>query len=272
MQSDIPYLGELRSETMDLHLPPGPAAGQARPAMVVIHGGGFCGGDKADPREQSICADLVEAGYVCASINYALSSRHDRWAAYPRNLLDARCAVAHLREHASEYGVDPGRIGAIGGSAGGTLSLWLALTGGRQDLRPPGLADSLADSLPDGLSVAVQVAVNLYGPTDFGQPLPFGTPPDLIAAASPIHQVTADAPPVLTVQGTADHLVSPLHARLLQEALDRAGVPNQVHFVEGGTHGMDLQPPQDDLRPVVLPFLDRSLGRPPASRNRPCPQ
>lgn len=251
MIGDIPYLGETREETMDLHLPSDGGTGDC-PAMVVIHGGGFCGGDKADPRERSICADLVAAGYVCASINYALSTRENRWLAYPRNLLDARSAIAYLRREAALYGVDPRRIGVIGGSAGGTLALWLALATDRRDLCPPAIAHD-AD-------LSVQVAVNMYGPTDFSQPLPFETPADLVAEVSAIHQARPGTPPILTVQGTADELVDPLHARLLQEALTAAGVQNQVKLVEGGTHGMDLQPPQEDLRPVVLPFIGAALS------------
>ncbi len=253
MIGDISYLGESRDETLDLHLPPDDGT-RCRPAMVVIHGGGFCGGDKADPRERSICADLVAAGYICASISYALSTRENRWLAYPRNLLDAKSAVAHLRQESGRYGLDPKRIGVIGGSAGGTLSLWLALTADRLDLRPPGIAEDT--------SLAVQVAVNLYGPTDFSQPLPFTTPPRLETEASPIHQVKPGISPILTVQGTADELVAPLHAHLLKEALDCAGVPNEVKLVQWGTHGMDLQPPQEDLRPIVLPFLHHALRNP----------
>lgn len=247
---DIPYLGSTRGETLDLYLP---VAGQRRDrsAMVVIHGGGFCGGDKADPRERSICADLAGGGFVCASINYALGTRQDRWHAYPQNLVDAKGAVAHLRQRSDEYGLDAERIGAIGGSAGGTLSLWLALTADRDDLRPSGIAEQT--------SVAVQAAVNLYGPTDFGQPLPFTTAASLVAEASPVHQVKPGVPPILTVQGTADQLVAPLHAHLLREALDRAGVRNQVKLVEAGEHGMDLQPEQEDLRPTVLCFLREAL-------------
>lgn len=247
---DVPYLGEGREEALDLYLPTGDAT-RPRPAMVVIHGGGFCGADKADPRERSICEVLSGAGYVCASINYALATREDRWLAYPRNLIDAKSAVAFLRQRACEYGIDADRIGAIGGSAGGTLSLWLALTAARHDLRPPDLA---ADT-----SVAVQVAVNLYGPTDFSQPLPFTTPANLVTDASPLHQVGPGAPPILTVQGTGDELVSPEHARMLHEALGRAGVRNQLKLVPGGKHGMDLQPPQGDLRPTVLAFLEDAL-------------
>ncbi len=251
MIGDIAYLGPEREETLDLYLPADDQS-RNRPALLVIHGGGFCGADKADAREKSICGDLAEAGYVCASINYALGTRENRWLAYPQNLLDAKCAVAYLRQHAENYGVDPDRIGAIGGSAGGTLSLWLALTAANDDLRPP--------QIDAATSVAVQVAVNLYGPTDFSQPLPFTTPANVIAAASPIHQVTSAAPPILTVQGMADELVAPLHAELLQLKLNEAGVDNAVKYVEGGVHGMDLQPPQEDLRVVVLPFIGKALA------------
>lgn len=248
---DIPYLGDARDEAMDIYLPAEGGEGRLHPAMLVIHGGGFCGGDKADPREQSICADLADEGYICASINYALATREDRWLAFPQNLRDAKSAVAHLRQQASQYGLDENRIGVIGGSAGGTLSLWLALTAERVDLRPHGVA---ADT-----SVAVQAAINMYGPTDFGLPLPFTTPARLVAEASPVHQVRAGVPPTLTVQGTDDKLVSPEHAHLLHEALERVGARHQVVMVPGGRHGMDLQPPQADLRPTVLAFLKEAL-------------
>jgi acetyl esterase/lipase len=251
MIEGIPYLGSDCAETMDLYLPAG-ESGHRRPAVVVIHGGGFCGGGKSNARERSICADLTGEGYVCASIDYALSTREDRWSAFPQCLQDAKSAVAFLRQHADEHGVDPARIGAIGGSAGGTISLWLALTGERDDLRPASIS---ADT-----SVAVQVAVNLYGPTDFSLPLPFTTPSSLLDRVSPVLLARAGAPPILTVHGTADKLVSVDHPRVLADALNRVNVPNQVKLVDGGVHGMDLQPPQEDLRPLVFRFLAEALG------------
>ena len=66
--SDMPYLGEDRTEKLDLYLPPdsasGPNSAKLRPAVVYFHGGGWVRGDKATEREQNIGSGLARAGYV----------------------------------------------------------------------------------------------------------------------------------------------------------------------------------------------------------------
>ncbi len=65
---NVPYLGADRDEKLDLYLP-AESDDERRPAIVIIHGGGWHGGDKAAGREQNIGRTLARAGYVCASIN-----------------------------------------------------------------------------------------------------------------------------------------------------------------------------------------------------------
>jgi acetyl esterase/lipase len=219
------------------------------PGVVVIHGGGFSGGDKGDAREQNVCRNLSGEGYVCASINYALASREDRWACFPLNVYQVKSAIWFLREHAEEYGIDPTRMALIGGSAGGTLSLLAAMTLPVGKLDPPWL--------PGGMG-GVQAVVNLYGPTDFSRPemqrvVP--TPAELVETVSAVRQVHADVPPILTLQGTEDKLVPVSQAEALDDAVRRAGGYHQLHLVQGGVHSFHLQPPQEDLRSVVLGFL-----------------
>ncbi|MDA1164425.1 MAG: alpha/beta hydrolase, partial [Planctomycetota bacterium] len=129
---DVAYLGEHRAEKMDLYFPAGKAE-KPRPAILIVHGGGWHGGDKAAQREQNIGSNLAAAGYVCASINYRLCRKTDIIAdrlreVWPANLQDCRTAVRFLRIKAETYDIDPQHIGAIGGSAGGHLTAMLAVT------------------------------------------------------------------------------------------------------------------------------------------------
>src|SRR2546425_12871158 len=87
--------------------------GKNRPAVVVVHGGGWTQGDKALFAQQS--NQLTERGFVAFSINYRLAPAHP----YPAAVQDVEAAVAWVRKHAEAYGVDPKRVGALGGSAGG---------------------------------------------------------------------------------------------------------------------------------------------------------
>ena len=75
--SDVPYLGEGRHEKLDIYLPRDDDEIRRRPAMIIIHGGGWHSGDKAARREQNIATTLAGAGYVCASINYALAEKKE---------------------------------------------------------------------------------------------------------------------------------------------------------------------------------------------------
>lgn len=115
---------------LDLDRPSGPPPDRARPALVLVHGGGFAAGSRemhaADARA------YARRGFVVASIDYRLdpdagASPEAHRAAAVAALADARDAVRWLRSHAEELGVDPDRIAALGASAGGEVALGLAL-------------------------------------------------------------------------------------------------------------------------------------------------
>jgi len=92
-----------------------PKADGPRPAVVVVHGGGWLKGDKMKFRALAIA--LAKRGYVAAAIEYRLGNE----AKFPAAIHDCNAAVRHLRANATEYDLDPQRIGAVGGSAGGHL-------------------------------------------------------------------------------------------------------------------------------------------------------
>lgn len=244
---DVAFLPAGREEKLDLYLPKDDGA-KRRPAVVVIHGGGWLVGDKADPRETQIAETLAYAGFVCVSINYQMATKDK--PAFPTCMDDARAAVRFLTDNAEKYRIDVNRIGAIGGSAGGCMALLLGLK---------------SDAVP-----AVKAVVALYPPTDltthprntmvFGHP--FTTHPELYRAASPIHQVTRDFPPTLLIHGTADATVPHEQSKLLAARFVELGVRHELVLVEDAPHTFHIKSATRDLRARVIAFFRENLPNP----------
>jgi acetyl esterase/lipase/GMP synthase-like glutamine amidotransferase len=260
IEKDVAYLGADRQERGDLYRPATVAPGQRFPAVVIIHGGGWAGGDKGAAREINIGTTLAAHGYVGFSINYVLAAKGR--ATWPQNLYDCKTAVRWLRQNAARLHVDPDHLGVIGGSAGGHLAAMVALTGPESKLDPPG---------PYGqYSCRVQAAVDLYGPADLMTWLPQRTgfdmlpgtraeKPELYRQASPATHADAQDPPLLILHGTADKTVDVDQSQGLAAALERAGTRHELVIVPDAPHSFHLQPQQRDLRPLVLGFFDRYL-------------
>jgi acetyl esterase/lipase len=245
-----------RSVRLDLYAPPALRPREGWPAIVAIHGGGWRGGDKTDYGRS--LARLAEAGFVIAAVDYRLS-RPGR-PSWPENIDDVRESVRWLRRHASEYGVDPNRIVALGASAGGHLA---ALLGTGTDP-----------------SARVEAVIDFYGPTDLralfatrqktttSLTLFLGGRPDEYPGrydeASPIRQVSADSAPMLLIHGTDDLLVPLEQSRMMAEALSRAGVPHRMIVVEHARHGFGLDPQGRDLVPEIRAFLESVWNRSPS--------
>ncbi len=258
---NVAYLADDRAEKLDLYLPT-ENDGSRRPAIVIIHGGGWHGGDKAAKREQNIGNTLAASGYVCASINYRLAQKSDQLASrlrevWPGMLHDCKTAVRFLRKHADEYHIDPEHIGAIGGSAGGHLVSILATTDADDKLDPDG---------PYGeYSCRIQAVVPMYGVHDVvkqarlrGNTLTEAEE-QLCRQASPISFITSDDPPALILHGTKDALVPVKQSRILHAQLTAARVPVELVVIEGAPHSFHLQPKERDLRSTVIKFFDRHL-------------
>jgi acetyl esterase/lipase len=263
LTKDIPYLGSIGGETLDLYRLQKLVPGKTYPAVVIIHGGGWTEGSKRHVREQNFGTNLARAGYICASIDYTLATKsHHTW---PEVLYQCKSSIQFLRKNAGRYQIDPDHIGIMGGSAGGHLALMVGLTSATGRLEPSG---PWAD-----VSSRVEAVVDFYGPTNLPTALLdeyclmlFGAnkmqEPDLWEKASPVNMVTAHAPPVLVIHGTADQAVALDQSAQLVRKLAREGVPHQFISVDGAGHSFDFQPPQQDLRPVVITFFDRFLKKP----------
>ena len=235
---DVEYSRVGERVAMDIYKPK--AAG-VYPAVLAVHGGGFRGGNRQSYR--ALCVKLAERGYVAATASYRLSPGNQ----FPAHVEDVKAAVRYLRANAAKLGIDPTRIGATGGSAGGHLVLMLGLTGDLKDFEGSGPNQAFSSK--------VQAVVNFYGPTDFthsyepgksvdaAQVLPLFLGGDVDherrehLRSSPLYYVNPLAAPTMTVHGTKDTYVNYEHALWLTERLKAAGVDNELVTIEGGGHG-----------------------------------
>ena len=121
---------------LDLYKPTGNDLPARLPGAVIIHGGGFVGGDKAQENIAALSDDFASRGYVTASINYRLygdnpppaketqfSGVDDRYDTFVAGVEDAFHAIKWMKDNAGSMGIDPDRIVLGGHSAGGFLSL-----------------------------------------------------------------------------------------------------------------------------------------------------
>jgi acetyl esterase/lipase len=244
--SNIPYgqapdvNGEPVKLLLDLYQPSGDTEA-SRPVFVWVHGGGFTGGSKAGPPASTICDHLAKLGYVCVSIDYRLRpgqyfAETDPAVAGPvaDAQHDAQAAVRWLRANASRYRIDSERI-AMGGTSAGAVT-------------------------------ALQVGYNSGDPGDSGTP---GYPSDVtavidVSGAMNVSLIEGGGPPVMIVHGNVDKRVSYQNALDIAAGAEAAGVPVELHTIEGSGHGLWDAGYGDQIIPWMSDFLYRYLTPPPA--------
>lgn len=229
--------------------------GAPLPAVVVVHGGAFVGGAKDTAGVVGIARHLQEHGIAAFAVSYRLAPEHT----YPAPVDDVAAAVAWLREpaQAERYGIDPGRVGVLGTSAGATL----AVTVGARPAEETGLRAVVGLSAAT-LLTAEGLALGETRPEEVDATLAYLGCADVADCpvaeeASPALRVTPTAAPTLLVHGTADSIPLP-HAERLAAAYDAAGVEHELLTVEGDAHGAHLL--DASVWPRVLTFLDAHLA------------
>ncbi len=248
---------------MDMYFPIKPA--DPAPVVMFVHGGGWVAGTKAGTPGMSYFLELARRGYLITSIDYRLAPTYT----FPANIQDVKCAVRSLRAHATEYNLDPNRIGAWGASAGGHLVALLGLSSTDAGWDVGQYLDQ---------SSRVQVVVDLYGISDLTTEyvvgnvrgldrLVFGakSPTDpILKQASATTYITPDDPPFLIMHGDMDNVVPASQSQLLHAALLAGGVSSTLVVVHNGGHGFNsvggpIDPPYAEIARTILNFFDHYL-------------
>jgi acetyl esterase/lipase len=247
---------------MDIYRPQRSAA--PTPALLYVHGGGWTGGDKRSGEGIRDIPELLARGYLVAAVNYRLAPRYK----FPAMIEDVKCAVRFLRANAERFSINPEKIGAWGGSAGGHL---VALLGTADATAGWDVGQYLEQSS------RVQAVVDMYGPTDltvlFERANPrlmeqvFGTSDrnsETLQKASPVNWVSSDDPPFLILHGERDPLVPVSQSQIFYEKLRAAGVPATFVIVKNAGHGFaplggPISPSRQELTKMIADFFDQYL-------------
>lgn len=228
---DVAY-GSDPAQKMDVYLPAGRTANSTK-ALILIHGGGWSGGDKTDYKDYIPVFKQRLPGYALFNLNYRLAS-------YPPNNIfptqenDMKAAVDTILSKASEYLFSKEKVALFGASAGAHLALLQGYKYGRPK---------------------VKAVVDMFGPTDmadlynktsdaylkFGiQVLLSGTPSSnagAYQAASPANFVSAQSPATLILHGDQDPVVPLSESAALKDKLQELAVPVQFFVYPGKGHG-----------------------------------
>lgn len=215
IEKDIVYARYGTRELMlDLYRPKERPSGPL-PCIVVIHGGGWRAGDKQRFARQA--AYLASKGFVTACIGYRLLPE----VGIPECVQDSKAAVRWVRANASRYGIDPDRIGAIGGSAGAHLVAMLGTSYKAEKLEGAG-------GNP-GVSSRVQAVVAMAAPTDLtARTDRNGLDEATAKAMSPIAYVDRDSAPLLLLHGEADTAVPLRESELILAKYRAAGASAEL--------------------------------------------
>ena len=242
IERDIAYRnGESKSWRLDMAMPASKST-KSRPALVIVHGGGWSGGSKSVDVYQKMMLDYARKGYVTVNVEYRLTGQ----APFPACIEDVRCAVRWLRAHAKTYGVDPDRIGAYGHSAGAHLVLMLAM------LTP---ADNLeGDGGWNDYSGRVNVVAAGSPPTELGRATPMAQ-----KEWWPIGYIAGNHPPMFLIQGTADNIVRPQLTTDFVQKMKAAGAAIEYLTLEGAGHGAAYNERLEVTDPALEAFFAKHL-------------
>ncbi|MBI1175820.1 alpha/beta hydrolase fold domain-containing protein [bacterium] len=200
------------------------------PAVVLIHGGGWRSGSRSHlvPMAQQ----LATAGYVGVPVEYRLALE----AKYPASLDDIRSAIRWLREHATDYQIDPGKIAVLGCSSGAQVATLIGVTNGK---------NKSGETSGD-----VQAIINVDGVVSFIHPeaeaeikgdaastwlgARYDENPELWKEASPLEHLGPDCPPILFVNSS----IPRFHAGRddFIKKLNRLGIYSEVHTFDKTPH------------------------------------
>lgn len=222
--------GDSDQQVYDLYLPEGRLTTKTK-VVILVHGGGWIEGDKADMDEFITLVQNNHPDHAIVNMNYKLANFMQ--PAFPSQFLDVQLVIDHLIENAADYQIKP-EFGLIGASAGAHISLMYDYVYDTDDLvkfvgdlvGPSNFTDPFYSDNPNfSLLLSLLVDASAY---------PAGT--DLVVANSPALQVSSAASPTVMFYGDQDPLVPLTGALSLEAALSTQGIMHTFNVFEGG-HG-----------------------------------
>lgn len=212
---------ELRLHVLE---PSGHRREDRRSAFVIFHGGGWTGGT---PRRVYPFADYFrQRGMVAVSVEYRLLGKDVDTTVFGC-VKDGRSAIRYVRQHASDFGIDPNKIVVAGCSAGGHVAAGTALFQDVNDEQD----DTAVSSLPNALVLyypVIDTSPQGYGQQKIG---------DSWRQLSPAHQVRAGLPPAILFHGTGDTVTPYAGAAVFQSRMLEVNNPCELVSHQDGIHG-----------------------------------
>jgi len=228
-----------------------------QPTLIYIHGGGWTGGTKEGGFNKVL--PYLEMGWNVVNVEYRLA----RVSLAPAAVEDCLCALRWVAANAKQYHIDATKLVLTGDSAGGHLALTTGMIpeSAALDRECPGVP------LPK-----VSAIVDWYGITDVNDLLDgpnrksyavtwLSSMPnrqEIAKRVSPLEYARPGLPPVLMIHGDADPTVPYRHSVRLKAALDKAGVPNELHTVPGGHHGGFSAAENVEVYKTIQAFLKKN--------------
>lgn len=203
-----------------------------RPAMIVLPGGAYLG--LAEHEGEPIALEFMSHGFNAFVLRYSVGI--DK-AQYPRPLQDVSAAIVHVRRHAAEYGIDPGRVFVTGSSAGGHLAGAIAVMWHREYAKcSPDMEYGL--NRPDGVILTYPCVT-----TDerYAHSCVADVKGELCAEEMSLEKLVTDkASPAFIWHSCKDDCVPVMNSLLLAEAYAEAGIDFELRVYNEGGHGTSL--------------------------------
>ncbi|MBL4886139.1 MAG: SMP-30/gluconolactonase/LRE family protein [Planctomycetaceae bacterium] len=219
---------------------PAEKSSQPRPAIVVVHGGGWLHGDKTKFR--ALAVQLATQGYVTMAIEYRLAGE----AKFPAAIHDCNAAVRYLRAHADQYGIDPNQIGAVGGSAGGHLVGLMATASDVSELQGQGGWSDFSSKLQSAVVMAgpMEMATGSVAERSISSPASSNSniwlgktikeAPELYRLADAHLSISKNDSSILFLVGEKD---KPQRNQPSRDKLKELGITTEVVVYPGARHG-----------------------------------
>jgi acetyl esterase len=193
------------------------------PALVFFFGGGWIGGSRQQFAPQA--AYFAKRGMVSFLVDYRIKNIHQ--TSPFESLKDAKSAIRFVRAHASDFRIDPHKIIAAGGSAGGHLAAATAMSTSFDE----GSDDFGVSAIPNALILFNPVIDN--GPGGYG----FERIGEAYTRFSPLHNIKAGAPPTLFMLGTKDRLIPVITGEYYKMVMEKVGSRCDLILYEDQPHG-----------------------------------